>query len=83
MKRILTKAVITLIFMSGIVVMCCFHKDSKLFIANIEALAQVEHGKYVKCYNRIKTDPTDTVRYCDGCNEIPGTWKSSMDFCIP
>lgn len=83
MKRIPIKAVIILILLSGIAAIYSYQKESLLFIANIEILAQVEHGKYIKCYNRIKSDPTDTVRYCGNCDEIPGTWKSSMDFCLP
>lgn len=60
-----------------------FSKDALLLFTNVEALSQVEHGKYIRCYNRIKSDPMDTVRYCGNCDEIPGTWKSSMDYCIP
>lgn len=72
-----------LALISGIVAMRYITNDSFPIMTNIEALAQVEHGKYIKCYNRIKTDPMDIVRYCGNCEEIPGTWKSGMDFCLP
>ena len=57
--------------------------DKGYLYANIEALAQVEHGKYIKCYETITSDPSDTVVYCGVCSEIPGRWVSGMSFCIP
>lgn len=53
-----------------------------LFNANVEALAQNESGKYIDCYERIVSDPTDEVMYCGTCSEIPGRWKSGMSFCL-
>lgn len=58
-------------------------KYNQYLVANIDALAQVEHGKYIKCYATITSDPTDTVVYCGVCSEIPGRWMSGMSFCIP
>jgi hypothetical protein len=83
MKRLFIDAILILILFTSIGIIYYSQNDSQLFVANIDALAQVEHGQYIKCYNNIKSDPMDTVIYCAVCDEIPGTWKSSMDFCIP
>lgn len=58
------------------------HRDEFLMM-NIEALSQVEHGQYVKCYDQIKYDPIDQERYCMTCTELPCTFKTGMNFCIP
>lgn len=54
-----------------------------LLVANIEALVRSEgDGQYVDCYERIVSDPSETVFYCGTCSEIPGRWKSGMSFCL-
>lgn len=58
------------------------YKISPLLFENIEALAQNESGKYIDCYERIVSDPTDDVMYCGTCSEIPGRGKSGMSFCL-
>lgn len=52
-----------------------------IILTNVEALSQVEHGEYDRCWRRIRTDISDTVVYCGTCSEVPGTYKSGMDFC--
>ena len=49
--------------------------------ANVEALADVEHGKYVRCLEIINSDPADTVLYCGTCTEIPGRFVGAMSNC--
>lgn len=58
------------------------NRISPLLFENIEALAQNESGKYIDCYERIVSDPTDEVMYCGTCSEIPGRPKSGMSFCL-
>lgn len=58
------------------------YRIDPLFAANIEALVRSEDGQYVDCYERIVSDPSETVFYCGTCSEIPGRWKSGMSFCL-
>ena len=77
-KKLITCITITCAAFLSIYVSIC--RTDSLFISNVNALSRVE-GTYTQCYNRIHSDPTDTVIYCGTCSEIPGRWQSGSDFC--
>lgn len=83
MKTIVLKLFAVSILVAVIGGICDFKNDTFLLEENVEALAQTEHGEYIRCYDTITSDPTDNVRYCGTCQDIPGRWKSGMNFCRP
>ena len=52
-----------------------------LFVNNVEALTQDESSGYVRCYDYITSDASDTVMYCGTCSVIPGRWRGGMSYC--
>ena len=45
-----------------------------LFVANVEALVQVEAGVF-ECVKVITSDPDEMCFYCGTCGELPGRGK--------
>lgn len=85
MKKYLIISSIFVLLVSAVLwVKCCNTTNNlELFSANVEVLAEYEHGSYIRCYDYITTDPTDEVIYCQVCKKIPGRWRGGMNFCIP
>ena len=82
MKRIVL--LIVSLFVASLIGVFVWHERTSveaIISTNVEALLQVEHGEYDRCWRRIRTDISDTVVYCGTCSEVPGTYKSGMDFC--
>lgn len=71
--------------LSAIVVMLliCNVKLDYMLELNVEALSQVEHGKYIRCYDQVMNDPTEEAIYCQICKSIPGREYNVLNFCIP
>lgn len=85
MKPIFNKRIIAIIItvVGSITVFIGYSKSSSLSLlyANVKALEEVEHGIYERCYKMISSDPSDVVKYCGTCSEIPGRWRGGMSFC--
>ena len=83
-KRLYIFGIILLGVFVGYSSYLAYHRiENSLIYSNINALCEVEHGVYVKCYDSVKYDPVDQERYCGTCTELPCTFKSGMNFCIP
>lgn len=82
-RKILLICALSSIAISFLCVLTQYAKLSvnEIVSVNVDALAQVEHSKYNRCWRRIRYDISDTVLYCGTCTEIPGTYTGAMDFC--
>ncbi len=83
MKKIVFLALTIVLTISAAIAAYVFSRNpsSDLFEANVEALADTEYGEYVRCYETIKSDPTEYVFYCGTCSDVPGRWRGGMAHC--
>ncbi|MBQ7811435.1 MAG: hypothetical protein IJ394_02640 [Bacteroidales bacterium] len=85
MKKILIPIAVLVVAAAATLVVKASNNKNALFKANLEALAQVEEGDGLDCYNRIANDSAQMVRYCGTCTFVPGrpTLLAIPDTCKP
>ncbi|MGM9735827.1 MAG: NVEALA domain-containing protein [Candidatus Cryptobacteroides sp.] len=81
MKKIIISIAALVVAAAATVAMASRSESDSLFVANVEALAEIETGEYT-CYNSIKASEGHKIMYCPICDYIDGTdtiwgWASS------